>query len=313
MAKEQGGAFEFDEPAARSHSPPGWPIHTLEIKPDGKAPKQHGPNTYRFGAALTLSVILPRRGWTLVKKTKNYAYLIPPPDQLERPFQITIAVPPDEECLAIANRSFTRGESWMGQLGEWPAWYFHERNMNMQRLERDRTTGAMIVEVIEQPPKSILTIGEFGVWERVVTAIGGRFGLGHLPPDFPFPPVATSPEPEQAPLRSPPLWEGAPVGVELTKYERSREARRQCIDHYGPTCQACTLTYEEKYGAIGAELIHVHHLTPLSEISEAYEVDPVCDLVPLCATCHHVVHSRIPPYSVEEVRRAIHGARPDGQ
>lgn len=107
---------------------------------------------------------------------------------------------------------------------------------------------------------------------------------------------------------APSLWEGAPTGVELTSYERSRIARRLCIEHYGPRCQACTLNYEEKYGAIGAQLIHVHHVTPLSEIGEAYEVDPVRDLVPLCATCHHVVHSRVPPYSVDEVRQAIQGA-----
>lgn len=304
MPKEESEPFELDEVAARSHTPPGWPVETIEIKPNGKAPKHYGPDTYRFGAALTLSVILPRRGWTLVKKTKNYAYLIPPSDQLTPPFRITIAVPPSDECLALAGRSFARGESWMGQLGEWPAWYLHERNRNMQRLSRDPVTGAMVGEVIEQPRESSLTIGEWGLWQAVVTGIGGRFGLGHLPPDFPLPPTPSAP----APLSPPPLWEGTPVGVELTTYERNRTARRLCIEHYGPTCQACTLNYEEKYGAIGAQLIHVHHVTPLSEISEAYEVDPVRDLVPLCATCHHVVHSRIPPYSVNEVRQAIQGA-----
>lgn len=104
------------------------------------------------------------------------------------------------------------------------------------------------------------------------------------------------------------MWEGAPTAIELTTYERNPKARRLCIEHYGPTCEACTLNYEEKYGAIGAQLIHVHHVTPLSEIGEAYEVDPIRDLVPLCATCHHVVHSRVPPYSVDEVRKAIQDA-----
>jgi hypothetical protein len=302
VSKEEGEPFELDEPAAHSHTPPGWPIETIEIKPDGKAPKHYGPNTYRFAAALTLSVILPRRGWSLVKKTKNYVYLIPPPDAPKPPFQITIAVPPPDECIALANRSFAKRQSWIGQLGEWPACYLHERNKNMQRLSRDPVTRKMAGEVIEQPRESSLSIGEWGVWQAVVTGIGGRFGRGYLPPDFPVPPPPSAP-PEPAPL-----WEGAPSGVELTTYERNRKARRLCIEHHGPTCQACTLNYEEKYGAIGAELIHVHHVTPLSEIGEAYEVDPVRDLVPLCATCHHVVHSRIPPYSVDEVRQAIQGA-----
>lgn len=301
MSKEEGKPFELDEPAAHSHTPPGWPTETIEIKPDGKAPKHYGPDTYRFGAALTLSVILPRRGWTLIKKTKNYVYLIPPPDTPKPPFQITIAVPPPDECIALANRSFGKGQSWMGQLGEWPAWYFHERNRNVQRLSRDPVSREMVGEVIEQPRESSLSIGEWGVWQAVVTGIGGRFGHGYLAPDFPIPPPPSAP-PEPKPA---PLWEGMPTGVELTTYERNRKARRLCIEHFGPICQACTLNYEEKYGAIGAELIHVHHVTPLAEIGEAYEVDPIHDLVPLCATCHHVVHSRVPPYSVDEVRQAI--------
>jgi 5-methylcytosine-specific restriction protein A len=52
----------------------------------------------------------------------------------------------------------------------------------------------------------------------------------------------------------------------------------------------------------------VHHLTSLAEIGEAYEVDLIRDLVPRCATCHHVVHSQVPPYSVEEIRKAIQEA-----
>jgi len=47
---------------------------------------------------------------------------------------------------------------------------------------------------------------------------------------------------------------------------------------------------------------------PLSEIGEAYEVDPIRDLVPHCATCHDVVDSRIPPYSADKVRRSIQDA-----
>lgn len=311
VAQEGEEPFELDEPATHSHTPPGWPIQTLIINPSGKAPKQHGPNTYRFGSPQTLSVLLPRRGWTMVKKTKNFIYLIPPAETPNPPFQISIAVPPDAECLAIANRSFARGESWFAQLGEWPAWYFHERNMNMQKFSRDPATGEMVREIIEEPPQSSLTMGEWGVWERVVTGIGGRFGFGHLPPDFVVPPIP--PAPPVPPQPQPPMWEGAPTSVKLTSYERNRTARRKCIEHYGPTCQACTLNYEEKYGAIGAELIHVHHLTPLAEIGEAYEVDPICDLVPLCATCHHVVHSRVPPYSVDEIRNAIQGTSLDAR
>ena len=282
------------EPAAHSHAPPGWPIGLIEFKPTGKAPKKYGEDVYRFGAALTLSVILPRRGWTLVKQTKNYAYLRPPADQPAPPFRITIAIPTQAECVALAQRSYERGESWIGQLGEWPAWYFHERNRDMRRLWRDAVTGEIESELHPIAPESSLHIGEWGVWEAKVTGESGHFAFGNFAP-------------ASLPTLAPPspLVEGEINSVELTVYERNAEARRLCIAHYGPTCQVCGLTYEAKYGAIGAGLIHVHHLTPLSAIGEAYEIDPVRDLTPLCATCHQVVHRRNPPFTVAEVRRAI--------
>jgi 5-methylcytosine-specific restriction protein A len=290
---------DLDEPAAATHTPSGWPIEVIELKPSGKAPKKYGADTYRFGAALTLSVILPRRGWTLVKTTKNYAYLRPPANQPAPPFRISIAIPTSAECLALARRSWARGESWMGQLGEWPAWYFHERNRDMRHMWRNPQSGQMEAELLPSPPESSLHIGEWGVWEAKVTGTNGEFAIGIMPPTV----NAGLIEVPSASV----LTEGGMKAIELTTYERNAEARRLCIAHYGPTCQACGLQYEQKYGAIGADLIHVHHVTPLSAIGESYRVDPIRDLIPLCATCHHVAHRRNPPYSVAEIRRAIEG------
>lgn len=73
--------IEITEPAENNNAPSGWPIELVEFEPSGKAPKSHGEDVYRFGATLTLSVILPRRVWTLIKRTKNYAYLRPPTKQ----------------------------------------------------------------------------------------------------------------------------------------------------------------------------------------------------------------------------------------
>lgn len=291
--------FELDEPAANNHTPPGWPIQTIEVVPSGKAPKKYGPSTYRFGAALTLSVILPRRGWTLVKKAKNYVYLTPPPNQPSPPFRISIAIPTPDECLELAYRSYAKGQSWIGQLGEWPAWYLHERNTDMQELWRDPTTGQMLSRLHKNPPKSSLTIGEWGVWEANVTGVAGEFVHGVLPPSLVKGSTTSDGTHKSA------LSEGALKAVELTVYERNAAARKLCLAHYGPTCRACDLNYEDKYGSIGADLIHVHHITPLSAIGETYQVDPIRDLIPLCATCHHVVHRRDPPYSVAEMKAAI--------
>jgi 5-methylcytosine-specific restriction protein A len=164
---------------------------------------------------------------------------------------------------------------------------------------RDSETGLMASRLHKNPPKSSLTIGEWGVWEANATGIGGEFVLGVLPPPLVSASTISGAAPEST------LSEGALKTVELTLYERNATARKLCIAHYGTTCQACGLNYEDKYGAIGADLIHVHHVTPLSAIGTAYQVDPTRDLIPLCATCHHVVHRRDPPYSVAEMRAAI--------
>jgi hypothetical protein len=52
----------------------------------------------------------------------------------------------------------------------------------------------------------------------------------------------------------------------VNAYERDRRARRRCIEHYGARCSACGMSFEERYGPQAAEIIHAHHIVPLSEI-----------------------------------------------
>jgi 5-methylcytosine-specific restriction protein A len=71
--------------------------------------------------------------------------------------------------------------------------------------------------------------------------------------------------------------------------------------------------FEQCYGEVAKGFIHVHHLRPLSEIGEEYEVDPIADLRPVCPNCHAVLHLRVPAYSIEEVmnfRKRPHGPEP---
>lgn len=299
MERTDQKMFELDEPAAKSHTPAGWPIQVIEIQTSGKAPKKYGPTTYRFGAPMTLSVILPRRGWTLVKKKKNYIYLTPPPSQIAPPFQISIAVPTPAQCLELALKRYAIGGSWMGRLGEWPAWYLHERNTDMQEMWRDPATGNMASRLHKNPPESSLSIGEWGAWNIRVAGVSGKFSLPELAPSAYIHDEKNDSTDDAA------LLEGALLAVDLTVHERNATARRLCIEHYGLSCQACGMNYEDTYGVIGADLIHVHHVTPLAAIRAEYRVDPVRDLIPLCASCHHVVHRRSPPYSVAEIRHAI--------
>lgn len=87
-----------------------------------------------------------------------------------------------------------------------------------------------------------------------------------------------------------PYYEGAKRLIAVNAYERDRGARQKCIDEYGCTCFVCDFNFEEVYGQRGKGFIHVHHLVPLSEIGEGYEVDPLNDLIPVCPNCHAMLH-----------------------
>jgi 5-methylcytosine-specific restriction protein A len=88
------------------------------------------------------------------------------------------------------------------------------------------------------------------------------------------------------------LEEGKRKTVTVNLYERNPIARKQCIDHYGVKCQVCDLDFENTYGPVGKDFIHVHHIKPLYEINQSYIVDPIKDLVPICPNCHAMLHRK---------------------
>ena len=102
-----------------------------------------------------------------------------------------------------------------------------------------------------------------------------------------------------------PFYEGAARRISVNAYERSSAAREKCILHYGCRCSACGLGLAEKYGAAALGLIHVHHVRQLAEINAEYQVDPIQDLRPVCPSCHAVIHTKTPPFTVDEVRTMI--------
>jgi predicted restriction endonuclease len=99
--------------------------------------------------------------------------------------------------------------------------------------------------------------------------------------------------------------EGSIQQIAVNKFERNLEARKKCIEHYGILCSICGFSFEEKYGKLGMDFIHVHHLKPLSEIRANYELDPIKDLRPVCPNCHAMIHRYAPPLSIEEMKRLI--------
>lgn len=101
--------------------------------------------------------------------------------------------------------------------------------------------------------------------------------------------------------------EGAVKSVLVNKYERNPIAKRKCVEHYGTQCQICGFKFSEKYGKEFENKIHVHHINPISEIGEEYEINPIKDLIPVCPNCHMILHSKgkNEVYTVDEVKRMI--------
>jgi 5-methylcytosine-specific restriction protein A len=91
--------------------------------------------------------------------------------------------------------------------------------------------------------------------------------------------------------------------VAVNRYEHDPQARRICLAHHGSSCAACGFSFEEAFGPLGGNLLHVHHLVPASQLGAGYELDPVSDLAPLCPNCHSMAHLRFPdPYTPAELR-----------
>jgi len=99
--------------------------------------------------------------------------------------------------------------------------------------------------------------------------------------------------------------EGSMTRAISIRYERSKSARDACLDSWGYDCQGCGINFEDRYGSIGKEFIHVHHRKPLAEIGEEYEVNPIKDLIPLCPNCHAMVHRKNPPLEIEELQELL--------
>ena len=76
-------------------------------------------------------------------------------------------------------------------------------------------------------------------------------------------------------------------------YERSVKARERAIKHHGLNCKVCNLNFEDVYGEIGKDFIHIHHLVPIHEIGKDYRINYQTDLIPVCPNCHSMLHRKI--------------------
>lgn len=99
-----------------------------------------------------------------------------------------------------------------------------------------------------------------------------------------------------------PYVEGATKQVIVNKYERDPKARKVCLEYYKFDCVVCGFNFTNRYGEIGKDFIHVHHLKPLSLCEGAYTVDPIVDLRPVCPNCHAMLHHGAELLTIEELR-----------
>jgi len=139
--------------------------------------------------------------------------------------------------------------------------------------------------------------GKFFVWKLRPELIEALENTG-LTGNEPLPDEIPSNEEER-------IFEGAKRTIIVNAYERNSKARELCIKHYGTTCIVCSFDFEKKFGEHGKGFIHVHHLTPLADIGEHYEVDPIKDLRPVCPNCHAMLHRDEPPLTIEELKSML--------
>lgn len=99
--------------------------------------------------------------------------------------------------------------------------------------------------------------------------------------------------------------EGNVKKVLVNSYERNSQARLECLKHHGYNCFVCEINFVERYGELGKNFIHVHHLKQLSKIKKGYKVNPITDLNPVCPNCHAMLHRRNPPLTIEQLREVI--------
>lgn len=102
--------------------------------------------------------------------------------------------------------------------------------------------------------------------------------------------------------------EGALRQLSLNVHERSGSARERAIALHGTECCVCGISFERVYGDIGKGFIHIHHLDPIANAATNRQVDPRCDLVPVCPNCHAMLHRRPDhPFSPDELRQMMRG------
>jgi 5-methylcytosine-specific restriction protein A len=96
------------------------------------------------------------------------------------------------------------------------------------------------------------------------------------------------------------------------KVERSRTATKKAKEFHGTRCQACDLSFPERYGDIGEGFIEAHHLKAISTLEEGVSVayDIAADFAVLCSNCHRMIHRYADPSNLAAFRLIVQSNKP---
>lgn len=87
---------------------------------------------------------------------------------------------------------------------------------------------------------------------------------------------------------------------------RNRRASKAAKDYHGYRCWVCDVDFEARLGEVGRRCIDAHHLVPFAELDERpTELNSAKDFAIVCANCHRLLHSTLPPLSIDAARELL--------
>ncbi|OAT86061.1 hypothetical protein A6P54_17780 [Bacillus sp. MKU004] len=149
-------------------------------------------------------------------------------------------------------------------------------------------TRVRLVDVVDTDDLSLYQLREYGVKGNIQGSMKLTGELRNYIMSFFHKDFSAEVYPEEVPE----MWEGKRKTITVNSYERNPLARKQCMDYYGAECQVCNMNFQDTYGEVGRDFIHVHHITPLHEIGKDNQVNPIEDLIPVCPNCHAMLHRK---------------------
>jgi len=90
------------------------------------------------------------------------------------------------------------------------------------------------------------------------------------------------------------------------RIERNTSLSKKVKKKKGYKCEACGMTFVDKYGKLGENFIEAHHLKPISDLGIGkFQVDLANDFAVLCSNCHSMIHKLEDPSDLVKLKIII--------